>query len=452
MKIVIVGIGKFGDSLVSFISDEGHDVTVIDKNSKLINGIADRYDVVGIIGNGVNCDILTSAGADKCDLLIAATDSDEVNLMCCVMGKRLGARHAIARVRNPEYTQQTSFMCGELKISMIINPDLEASYEMERMLQFPVAMKVDSFARGKVALCHMKVTEGHPMTGVRLADMNKKFKSSVLVCTVERDDEVIIPNGDFVVQQGDIVYLSASYDQLSAFFKECGVVKRRIRSVMIIGGGKISYYLAQRLLKLGFEVKIVELNAERCEKLSDLLPKATIINADGTDSAVLADEGINEVDACITLTDIDEENILVSMFAQSVGVRKIVTKVTRQSFVKLLENLDVQQSIVSPQSVAANRVLKYLRGIRNSNGSCVETLYKIVDNRAEAIEFVTRDNIGFYGVPFKDLKLKKNLLISCIIRGNSIIYPDGESYIKQGDRVIVVTTIEGLRDLKDIEA
>lgn len=452
MKIVIIGNGKLGDSLVSFISGEGHDVTVIDKNSKRINSIANQYDAVGIVGNGASCETLLAAGADKCDLLIASTESDEVNLMCCIMGKTVGARHAIARVRNPEYSKQAAFMCGELKISMIVNPDLEASYEMERMLQFPVAMKVDSFARGKVALCHMKVTLGHPMTGIRLADMSKKFKSSVLVCTVERNDEVIIPNGDFVVKEGDIVYVSASYDQLSAFFKECGVVKKRLRSVMIIGGGKISFYLASRLLKSGFEVKIIEINQERCEVLSEMLPKATIINADGTDSAVLIDEGIDEVDACITLTDIDEENILVSMLAQSRDISKIITKVTRSSFMKLLENLDIQQSIVSPKFVAANRVLKYLRGIRNSKGSCVETLYKIVDNRAEAIEFIARDNIDFYGIPLKELSLKKNLLVAAIIRGNTIIYPDGESFIKQGDRVIIVTTIEGLRDLKDIEA
>ena len=450
MKIIIVGCGKVGELLTSYISGEGHDVVVVDTEQEIIEDIVNEHDVMGIVGNGASTSVLTEAGADKAKLLIAVTASDELNIMCCMVARKLGTRHTIARVRNPDYSEQIVFMRKEFGLSMAVNPEYDAAQEILRIIRFPAALKVDTFAKGRVDLVEVKIDKGHPLVGRRLSELAALYKVSILVCAVRRGDEVIIPSGDFILREGDLIHITAAHSELVTFFKAMGIEIKPIRSVMLVGGGKIAYFLAKMLEGSGIGVKLVELDRERAEQLSELLPKAMIISGDGTDSDLLTEEGIDKVDAAVTLTGIDEENIIISLFAATRKVDKVITKIDRINVMKLLSSIGLE-CVVSPKSITANSILRYLRGLEHSDSSSIQTLYKLVDDRVEALEFVAADGFDYLGVPIRDMHIKKNILLACIIRGGRIIYPHGDDTIERGDSVIVVAKSEtAVHDLKDI--
>lgn len=450
MRIIIVGCGKVGDLLTSYISAEGHDVVVVDTEQKLIENIVNQYDVMGVVGNGASRAVQLEAGADKANLLIAVTASDELNLMCCIVARKLGTRHAIARVRNPEYAEQIVFMRGEFGLSMAVNPEYDAAKEIFRIIRFPAALKVDTFCKGRVDLVELKIDEGHPLCSRPLRELGSGLGVNVLVCAVKRGDEVTIPSGDFTPLAGDTIHITASHNDLVSFFKKLGVADKRIKSVMIVGGGNIAYHTAKMLESTSIDVKLVERDAQRAAQLAELLPKAMIINGDGTDSDLLLEEGIGNVDAAVSLTGIDEENIMISLFAAKRNVQKVITKVSRPSVMKLLSGIGLE-CVVSPKSITATNILRYLRGLEHSDNSIIQTLYRIVDDQVEAIEFVAAEGFDALGVPIKAMKIKKNILLACIIRQNRIIYPHGDDTIELGDTVIVVAKSEAaIHDLDDI--
>lgn len=451
MHIIIAGCGKVGELLTSYISKEGHDVVVIDIDPEIINDTINEYDVMGVVGNCAGNNVLVEAGAVGADLIIAVTASDELNIICCMVAKKLGARHAIARVRNPDYSEQMTFMRGEFGLSMAVNPEYDAAAEILRIIQFPAAIKIDTFAKGRVDLAEMSIDEGHPLCGKRLSELSAAYKVNILVCAVRRGDDVTIPSGDFVLEAGDMIHITASHTELVRFWRGLGIESKPIKNVMIIGGGKIAFFLARMLADVGIKVKIVESDRERAEQLSEQLENVMIINGDGTDGDILVEEGIDDVDASVSLTGIDEENIIISLFSMTRRVEKVITKINHLNAMKMLSSIGLD-CIVSPKNISANNILRYLRGLGNTDGSSVQTLYKIVDGKAEALEFIASENFASLGVPIKDMKLKKNLLLACIIRQNKLIYPHGADTIEAGDSVIVVTksSDDALEDLADI--
>lgn len=436
MNIVIVGVGKVGLNLVRHLSMEEHNITVIDKNPKYVEYAVNNYDVLGICGNGANFEIQKEAGVDKARLLIAATSSDELNVMCCMIAKKVGARHTIARVRNPEYSRQLHFLKEELGLSMAVNPELEAANEISRILRFPSAIKIDSFSKGRVELAEIRIKENNPLVGKHVSDIYKDYKVEILVCAVRRKDNVYIPGGDFVLEKDDKISITASRKQLSSFMKQLGIFEQSSKKTMIIGGGRIGYYLASQLIELGTKVKIVEINQERCLELSRLLPKAEIICADGTDKEILLENGVEQQDSVVCLAQIDEENIITSLYVSSLGVKKTVTKVNRVSD-EVLASIGVE-SVISPKNLAANRIVRYIRALSNSDGG-VKTMYELVDGKVEALEFRIEEEKEYTSIMFKDLPIKDNILICCLIRNNKLVFPRGEDTIEVGDTVIVVT-------------
>lgn len=449
MKVVVVGDGKVGGTLTEQLSREGHDVTVIDKNRKVVDGAANVLDVMAICGNGASHLVQIEAGVPKADLLIAATNSDELNMLCCLVAKKLGARHTIARVRNPEYNDQLEYMREELGLSMAINPEYAAAREMFRMLRFPSALRIETFSRGKIELVEIRLREGSALDGLCLRDLAGRYKVKVLVCAVERGDEVIIPSGEFVLAPGDRINLAAAPVEIEKFFRALDILKQEARSVMIVGGSRVAYYLARMMLEIGVRVKIIDRDPQRCSELCGLLPKAIIIQGDGADQDLLLEEGIAETDAFVALTGIDEENIILSMYAASQKTGKVISKVNRSSLIPLVQGTGLE-SIISPKEITANRIISFVRALQNSLGSNVETLYKVVGGRVEALEFRAKENSPLIGIPLKDLRFRPNLLIAGIARGRSTIFPGGDDAIRADDRVIVVTTNTQLRDLSDI--
>ncbi|MCI8590702.1 MAG: Trk system potassium transporter TrkA [Clostridiales bacterium] len=450
MKIVIVGSGKIGYTLTKFLTSEGHDITVIDTQAVMIEEIANAYDVLGIVGNGASVSIQREAEVSKCDFFISCAASDETNIMACIVAKTMGAEHTIARIRNPEYYTEVDFIRQKLGIDMIVNPELEAAFEIERMIRFPEALKVERFAKGRVDLIELKVKSGHFLDGKKLSDFRGDAGNNILVCAVQRGDHVMIPDGEFVLCAEDRIHITAPHVDLVALFRNLKIQAKKIKTVLLIGGGKIAYYLAKRLLKLGMSVKIIENDRRRCDYLSGALPKASVIWGDGTDSDLLLEEGIGHVDACVALTDNDEENILISLFASTKDVDKTIIKIKRISFMGLLSKINYEGSMVSPVYATAYDILRYVRATENAQDSSLNTLYKIADNKAEVIEFtVTKDFAGI-DVALKDLKTKSHLIIAGIIHDNTVIYPDGASRMQENDRVIIVTTNEGTGELNDI--
>ena len=449
MKIVIVGDGKVGFTLSQQLAKEGHDIVIIDNNETVLNNSSNTLDVNCIKGNGANYKIQEKAGVQEADLMIAVTSRDELNIICCLIAKKLGAKHTIARVRNPEYSDEMSFIKDELGLSMAVNPEAAAAAEIARILQFPSAIKIDSFSRGKVELAEFKVMPNSPLDGMAIHTLYYKYKIRILICAVQRKGAVFIPNGDFRLQEGDKVTITASPKNMTDFFRQIGILMHKIKTVMIVGGGKIAYYLCNQICNLGMKVKIIEIDPEQCSQLTDVLPKAMIINADGSDQEVLNEEGIEGVDAFIALTNMDEENVIISMYAISRGVDKVITKINHLTFMEIMENAGID-CIISPKYITANHIIRYVRAMQNSWGSNVETMTKIVDNQVEALEFRVRESFRGLNVPLKDIELKRNVLVACINRKGQIIIPSGQDKIQLGDSVIVVTTINGLRELNDI--
>ena len=451
MKIVIVGDGKVGQALTGRLAEEGHDVVVIDSSPKALRTSVEIHDVMGVNGNGASYAVQKEAGVGEADLLIAATSGDELNLLCCMPAKKLGARHTIARVRNPDYADQLVLMKEELGLSMTVNPELAAAREIARMLRFPSALKLDSFARGQVELVEIKVKADSPLLGQALYALSSRLGIRILICAVRRGGEVYIPTGDFVLQEGDKITITASPSELDSLFRKLGIYRHKIHRVMVVGGGRIAYYLAKQLLRLGMSVKIIEQDAARCEQLSEALPKAHIILGDGTERELLEEEGIADMDALVAVTGMDEENIIISMYAGTLGLAKVVTKINRMSFQEILDGAGIE-SVITPKGITVNQIIRYVRAMDNSKGSNVETLHRIVGGRVEALEFNVAKNCQgeLTGIPLKDLRTRKDLLIACIIRGQQIIYPGGNDTIEERDNVIVVTTGHQLQDLSDI--
>ena len=450
MKVVVIGAGKVGRSIIEHTIAEGHEVVVVDKNSNVIEDIIDELEVIGIVGNGASYDILKEAGVDKADLVVAATASDEANILSCLISQKIGADATVARVRSYEYSNQLKIIRDGLGITMPINPEAETASEITKILNFPEAIRVDSFANGHVDLVELFIPEGNPLIGQSLLSIYQTYQIKVLVCAVVRGEEVFIPTGSFTFQAKDKVYITANNrSTLRSFLSKSSLQESKLKSVMIVGGGKISAYLGKELVKNKFDVKIVEEDMERCRELSTLLPGATIIHGDGTDQTVLTEEGLEQTDAIVCLTGSDEENIIVSMYANQKNVHKIITKINKSSLVGIMESVSLA-SVVSTKDITASKIISYIRSVQNERGSNVITLHKLVNNKVEALEFQAKANKRLLNIPLKELNIKKNILVAAIIRGNEVIIPSGNDYISLDDKVIVVTTNHFLDDLNDI--
>ena len=453
MRIIVVGAGKVGTSLTAQLIRE-HRVTVIDQEPKLIENIINVYDVMGVCGNGASYEVQKEAEVGKADLLIATTSSDEINILACLVAKKLGVAHTIARIRNPEYETQLRFMRGELGLTMSINPEKAAAHEIARVLRFPAAMKLESFSKGRLELVEYRLPEGSALDGVRLLDIYRNARARVLICAVSRKGQTTIPSGDFELKTGDKIYVTAAPEHLSAFFQYLGVFRKKASTVMIVGASKMCYYLADELLHMGMSVKIVDQNEARCAQMSEQLPRALVIMGDGTDSELLAEEGIDHTDAFVALTGLDEANILMAMCASRQTEQcKVVAKINRKSLLELVSTESLIDSVVSTGAVTTELILQYIRAMKNASASKVKTLHRIVDEKVEALEFSVTPDISFAGVPLRDLNLKRGLLLAGIVRQNGqIVIPSGNDVLHLHDDVIVVTTDTQLEDLRDILA
>ncbi len=448
MNVVIVGGGKVGRKLVEDFISEGDNVVLIDVKPELCESIQDMYDVRCVEGSGADLEVLDEAETRRADLFIAVTTNDELNALCAVMAKKLGAERCVARVRNSEYFKQLDFMRDALGISMIVNPEYASAGEVSRMLRFPAAINTETFAKGRIELIEFQVNADSVLEGKALKDINKDFKLKVLICAVQRGEDVYIPNGDFILQKDDKIHVTASHKELAKFIRVTGVINRKVKSVMLIGGGRISYYLAGLLLESGMSVKIIEQNRDKCRALAEAYQNADVVFGDGTDRQVLAEEGIDRMDAIVSLTGIDEENMIISMYAKMRGVGKIITKINRESFGDLMEKTGVY-SILTPKNITADIIIRYARAMKSAQDTEMQTLYRIVNNKAEAMEFIVTKKSPLTEKKLSEIRLKKNTLIGAIARGNSMFLPDGDSRVEIGDTVIVVTT-ERISTLADI--
>lgn len=452
MRIVIVGAGKVGIALTRHLAVENR-VTVIDQNPHLVENIINIYDVMGVCGNGASYDVQKEAEVEHADLLIATTSSDEINILTCLVAKKLGVQHTIARVRNPEYGRQLRFMRSELGLSMAVNPEKATAHEIARVLRFPAAMKLESFSKGRLELVEYRVAERTALDGIRLSELYQSFKVRILICAVARQGETIIPSGEFTLRAGDKIYLTAAPRELEKFFRQLGVFRAKASSVMIVGASKMCYYLASELLDMGMSVKIIDQNEQRCVEMSEKLPRALVIAGDGTDSELLSEEGIGQTDAFVAITGLDEANILMALSAarQSGDCCKVVAKINRKSLLDLVSDESLIDSVVSTAAVTTELILQYIRAMKNAAASKVKTLHRIVDEKVEALEFNVTPDISFVNTPLRDLKLRRGLLLAGIVRQNGqIIIPSGNDVLHLHDDVIVVTTDAQLEDLRDI--
>lgn len=448
MRIVIVGCGKVGTSIASQLNAEGHDIVVVDIDRNAVQNLSNSLDIMGIEGNGASYEVLAEAGAEKADLVIAAAALDEVNLYTCLMAKAAGTTHTIARVRNPQYAADIHRIKDTLGLSMSINPELTAAKEMSRLLRFSGALEIDTFSRGSVELIKVALPENSAIANKRISQIDV-LKGRVRICLVERGDEVFIPNGDFVLQGGDRISVASKVDVAAKFFKRISVSIGKSRDVILLGGGKISFYLAKNLLDSGANVKIIEKNPDRCWELTNILPEAVVIQGDCMDQDLLLSEGIEHADGVAALMDYDEENILISLYIQSVSKAKIITKVNNTSFDSILHNLKIK-TIIHPKNLTGEYIASYIRAMQNSLGSNVETLYKLNDDAVEALEFRVRSTSRVTGIPLQELNLKDNLQVISINRHGKIILPQGSDKIMCDDTVVVITKHKGLSDLDDI--
>lgn len=452
MKIVIVGCGKVGSSLAENLSKEAeHNVSVIDLRENIVKNLENDYDVIGAVGNCLAVDILDEIGMGDTNIFIATTNSDEVNILSCLIAKKKGSRHCVARVRNTEYTNQLVFMREELGISLMVNPDLTAAHDIARILRYPKAIKIESFSKGAVDLIELKISEESVLANRSLIELSKKLKLDILICAVQRGDRIFIPNGNTVILPDDRIHLTASHAEIVKFFKAVSDTYRdkRIKSVLIIGGGRVAYHLAKSLIEQNVNVKIIEQNEERCRVLSEKLGKVQISCGDGTEQNVLEEEGINEVDSVVAMTGIDEENIILSLYAKKKGVNKVITKINRFSLLEIADSLGLE-SIVSPKAITVNMILRYVRARENSNGNSVITMYRLLNEKLEALEFVIRKTADYVGVHLKDLKLRDDVIIVSILRENKCVVPKGNDCLKINDSVVVITTNKGLNDINEI--
>lgn len=449
MQIMIVGCGNVGMTLAEQLSEEGHDLTVIDSRPDVVQNAVNRFDVRGIVGNGASHSIQLEAGVDTANLLIAVTESDELNLLCCLFARKMKKCNTIARVRNPVYNKEIAYIREELGISMIINPELTAAEEMARLLKFPSALEISTFAKGRVELVKYKIEEKSVLCGHTLQEISERFRCHVLISIVERGDEIIIPSGSFLLQAKDEISIMGSNKNMITFFKKIGLPTTRSKSALIVGGGEIAFYLTTELLNVGTDVKIIERDRKRCIALSEFFPQAMIIHGDGTDRTLLREEGLAHADSFVALTDMDEENIFMSLYAKTVSRAKLITRVHRIDFDEIIENLDIG-SVIYPKYITAEYILRYVRAMHNSLDSEMETLHRLNEDRAEALEFYIKGDCPIVGKPLKDLRLKKNVLIGVIGHAGHVFIPGGDDMIRVGDTIIVITAVLGIQNITEI--
>lgn len=445
-----MGDGKVGFTLAEHLSREEHDVTVIDTNDDALRRASESLDVLCVKGNGASIMALRESGVDTADIIIAAASLDEVNMVCCLTAKRLGAKYTIARVRNVEYAVELSVLKKELGIDMVINPENATAVEISRLLRFPSAANIETFYRGRVELIGFRVQEDDFICGHSLAELNHRVKElPILFCAAERGDEVIIPDGRYAPQAGDKLYLIGQPIGMSQFFKLLGRYTPKVKDVFIVGGGRIAHYLTAILEGMNMHVKLVERNMDRCRHISEVLPRTMVICGDGTDQELLESESVSASDAFIALTDRDEDNLIISLYAMQMGIGKVIAKSNRQNYAGIARAVGLD-SVISPKLITANQILQVVRGMENSKGSVMTALYKIASGNAEAMEFVVNQTTRHLGQPLKDLKLKKGILIAVIIHHNRIVIPEGSSSMSQGDTVIIVSRDQGILDVNDI--
>lgn len=452
MKIIIIGTGKVGFSLAEQLLNEKHDITIVDTQDSALRRATDALDIMSVKGNGVSTDTLREAGAEDADLLVAATNSDEVNMVCCLTAKHLGAKYTIARIRNPEYNLGLHELKKNMGIDMVINPENATAVEISRLLRFPSAANIETFCRGRVELMGFRLQEGDFLVNQPLHALSAQVKQlSLLVCAVDRDGEVTIPNGSFVPQVGDKLYLIGRPTSLDQFFRLLGRYSPKVKTVFIVGGGKISVYLTAILEKMKMRVKIVELSEKRCRLVSEMMPRTTVICGDGTDQELLESERMSAADAFVALTDRDEDNLIISLYAMQQGMHKVVTKCNRQNYTGIARAMGLD-SVISPKLITAAQILQLVRGMQNSQGSVMNTLYRIADGKTEAMEFTVGPSTRHLNVPLRDLHLHKGILIAVIMRDGEIIIPEGSSCIQEGDSVIIISRDRPIQDLNDIYA
>ena len=450
MQIIVVGCGNVGLKLIQQLSREGHNITVIEEKSSVVQTVVNNLDVMGIVGNGASYSIMKDAGIESADLMIAVTDSDELNLLCCLIAKKAGNCHTIARVRNPVYKKEINFIKEELGLSMVINPEEAAASEAARLLKLPSATKIETFARGRAELVKLIIDEKSRICNLALKDIPVDLKKKIVIAVVSRGNEIYIPDGNFILRAGDEITIFGSGRNTLSFFKKLGLDTAKVHSTIIVGGGETGVYLATLLISLGIKVTMFEKDAVRCKELTESIPQALIINADGTDKDMLLEEGVTRTESFVALTNLDEENIMLSMYVKSINPKaKLITKVHRVDYGEIIGSLNIG-SIIYPKNITADRIVQFVRGMSASKDSNIETLYKLNDDRVEALEFIVRNNSPIIGKPLADLKLKKGILIACINHYGEIIPPSGESIIRDRDSVIVVTTLTGLKDISDI--
>ena len=451
MKIIIIGDGKVGYSLAENLSKENNDVTIIDKNSEALKKASENLDVMCIRGNGVSTKILLEAGVKEADLLIAATTSDEMNMVCCLTAKKLGVAHTIARIRDPEYANELSLLKADLGLDMVINPEQAAASEIARLLRFPPAANVEAFAKGRVEMVEIKVTGNISIVGMKLKNIANRFSSSILIGAVIREGEIMIPNGEFEIRENDTIYIVGPPLRVFDFCKRIGICIQKVKNVMILGGGRIAYYLAKYMEEAEIKAKIIEMDRERCIELTELLPGTLIICGDGSDDTLLHSENLCDMGAFVSVTGRDEDNLISALLAKQCGVQKVVAKINRINHFSVINNMGID-SLVSPKVITANHILRYVRGLKNALGNAVNTLYKIIGDQVEALEFTAGSTTGFLNTPLKDLKLVEGVLVAVIVRKNDVIIPHGKDMIKPGDSVILIAKDKRISDLNDIIA
>lgn len=443
MKIIIVGDGKVGLAITDQLTKEGHDLVIVDSNPAVLQKSVELYDVQTIVGNGASKPVLREAGAETADLVIAAASSDELNMLTCIIAKRLGVKSTIARVRNPEYHEQIGDMRAELGLSMLINPDLSAANEIYNVLQFPSFLQRDSFAKGRVEIVELKIDSSSKLVGIPLSKLYKILSVKVLICAVERKGDAFIPRGDFVLEAGDHIHVTADARQLARVVQDFGLKYKKIENVMIIGGSRIAYYLSRMLISSGIGVKIVEKDRETCNQLAEMLPEAMVIFGDGSDQRLLLEEGIKNTDALITLTSMDEENIFVSLYGTHIKIPHIITKVNQMEYADVVESVGIE-SAVSPKMLCALEVARYVRAMANTKGGSVVTMHELVGGKVQALEFTLTEKTRHLNKQLMELPIKKNILIACIFRKGKPIIPQGSNHLREGDSVVVVVQSETL--------
>lgn len=448
MNIIIVGCGKVGQALAEQLNEESNNITVIDLLPAKVNETAARYDVLGVVGNGATHLIQQEAGIKKADMLIAVTGSDELNLLCCLIAKKAGNCHTIARVRSPQYSSEAPYLKEELGLAMVINPEQAAAAEIARVLRFPSAIKIDTFAKGRVELLKFKLPEDSPLAGMAVKEIATKLHCDVLVCTIERGDNAYIANGEFRFLEKDVISMIASPKNANTFFKQIHYKTNSVKDVMIVGGGNITHYLCEILNRSGIDVKVIEKDTARCEELAEKLEYVTVINGDAIDQQVLYEEGIENAGGFVSLTDLDEENILLTLFAKSVNSGKLVTKVNRIDFDDVIRHLELD-TVIYPKNITSESIVRYVRAMKNTIGINVETLYSIIKGKVDAAEFIIKDNSPVVGKPLMELKLKPDVLVASIMRDRKVIIPRGGDTIEVGDSVIIVSSL-ALHDIADI--